>query len=84
MKKLSSIGAIALAALVAGLTMLWFSSPAQAYPDVRIDLSVNRSVLYGGESFTATASSDGTTCCTAPAGTTRGPLVARPPGSARS
>jgi LPXTG-motif cell wall-anchored protein len=62
MKKVSSIGAIALVALVAGLTMLWFSSPAQAYPDVRIDLSVNRSVLYGGEKFTATASSDGTTC----------------------
>lgn len=62
MKKLTTIGAVALAALVAGLAMLWFSSPAQAYPDVRIDLSVNRSVLYGGEKFTATASSDGTTC----------------------
>ena len=62
MKKLSSTGAVALAAVVAGLAMLWFSSPAQAYPDVRIDLSVNRSVLYGGQSFTATASSDGTTC----------------------
>jgi LPXTG-motif cell wall-anchored protein len=62
MKKLSPIGALALAALVAGLALLGFSGPAQAYPDVRIDLSVNRSVLYGGQSFTATAKSDGITC----------------------
>ena len=62
MKKLSSIGAVAFAALIAALAMLGFSSPAQAYPDLRFDLTVNRSVLYGGESFTATASSQGATC----------------------
>ncbi|WP_183408245.1 LPXTG cell wall anchor domain-containing protein [Nocardioides pocheonensis] len=62
MKKLSSIGAVAFAALIAAIAMLGFSSPAQAYPDLRFDLTVNRSVLYGGESFTATASSQGATC----------------------
>jgi len=62
MKKLSSISALAFAALIAALALLGFSSPAQAYPDLRIDLRVDRSVLYGGESFTATASSQGTTC----------------------
>jgi LPXTG-motif cell wall-anchored protein len=62
MKKLSSIGVVAFAALIAGLAILGFSTPAQAYPDVRIDLTVNRSTLYGGQKFTATASSTGTTC----------------------
>lgn len=62
MKKLSSIGAVAFAALIAGLALLGFSSPAQAYPEVQINLTVDRSTLYGGESFTATASSQGTTC----------------------
>lgn len=62
MKKLSSIGAIAFAGLIAALAILGFSSPAQAYPDVRIDLSVDRQTLYGGDTFTATGSSSGTTC----------------------
>ena len=62
MKKLSSISALAFAPLIAALAMLGFSSPAQAYPDQRFDLTVDRSVLYGGESFTATASSQGATC----------------------
>lgn len=62
MKKLSSMGAVAFAALIAGLAVLAFSTPAQAYPDVSIDLKVNRSTLYGGQKFTATASSMGTTC----------------------
>ena len=62
MQKLSSIGAVALAALIAALAMLGFSSPAQAYPDLRVDLTVNRSVLYVGESFTATGSSGTETC----------------------
>jgi LPXTG-motif cell wall-anchored protein len=62
MKKLSSMGAVAFAALIAGLAVLAFSTPAQAYPDVTIDLKVNRSTLYGGQKFTATASSTGTTC----------------------
>jgi LPXTG-motif cell wall-anchored protein len=62
MKKLSSMGVVALAALIAALALLGFSSPAQAYPEGSFDLRVDRSVLYGGESFTATASSQGTTC----------------------
>ena len=62
MKKLTSLGVAAFAALVAVLAVLGSWSPAQAYPEVRIDLEVNRSVLYGGETFTATASSAGTTC----------------------
>jgi LPXTG-motif cell wall-anchored protein len=52
MKKLTSLG---VAAVVAALALLWWSPAAQAYPDVRIDLTVDRQVLYGGESFTATA-----------------------------
>jgi hypothetical protein len=56
MKKLASLGVVA---LVAVLAVLGFSSPAaQAYPDVQIDLSVDRQRLYGGETFTATATSN--------------------------
>ncbi|MGN6301625.1 MAG: LPXTG cell wall anchor domain-containing protein [Angustibacter sp.] len=62
MKKLSSLGAIAFAALVAGLAILGFSTPAQAYPDLHIDLSARPTTLYGGQQFTATAESEGTTC----------------------
>ncbi len=62
MKKLSSIGAVVLGALVAALAILGFFTPAQAYPEASINLTVDRDVLYGGESFTATASSSGTTC----------------------
>lgn len=62
MKKQSSMGAVAFATLIAGLAILGYSTPAQAYPDVSIDLKVNRSTLYAGQDFTATASSSGTTC----------------------
>lgn len=62
MKKRSSIGAVVLGALIAALAVLGFFTPAQAYPDVSIYLSVDRDVLYGGESFTATAESNSTTC----------------------
>jgi LPXTG-motif cell wall-anchored protein len=62
MKKLTPLGALALAALIAVLAMLGLSGPAQAYPEVSIDLTVNRQVLYGGEDFTATASSQNTVC----------------------
>jgi LPXTG-motif cell wall-anchored protein len=62
MKKLSSIGAVVLGALVAALAILGFFTPAQAYPEASINLSVDRDVLYGGESFTAMAESSGTTC----------------------
>jgi LPXTG-motif cell wall-anchored protein len=62
MKKLTSLGVAAFAALLTVLAVLGSSSPAQAYPEIQINLVVNRSVLYGGETFTATASSNGTTC----------------------
>jgi LPXTG-motif cell wall-anchored protein len=62
MKKLTSLGVAAFAALVAVLAILGSQTPAQAYPELSIDLSVNRSVLYGGENFTATAKSTGVTC----------------------
>jgi LPXTG-motif cell wall-anchored protein len=58
MKKMTSLGVTAFAAVVALLAILGSQSPAQAYPDVRIDLTVNRTVLYGGQDFTATASSN--------------------------
>jgi LPXTG-motif cell wall-anchored protein len=62
MKKLTSLGVAAFAALITVLAILGSPSPAQAYPEIQINLEVNRSVLYGGENFTATASSNGTTC----------------------
>jgi hypothetical protein len=61
MKKLSSLGTVVFAALVAGLAVLGFSVPAQAYPDAQIDLTVNRDTVYSGQKFEAKASSD-TTC----------------------
>lgn len=55
MKKLTSLGVLALVGLLA---LLGFSPAAQAYPDVRIDLTVNRQIIYGGETFTATATAN--------------------------
>jgi LPXTG-motif cell wall-anchored protein len=56
MKKLTSLGALALAALiVAALALLGLSGSAQAYPERSFKLEVSRSVLYGGQHFTATA-----------------------------
>lgn len=55
MKKLMPLGVAAFAAFVAVLAILGAPSPAQAYPEISISLSVNRDVLYGGENFTATA-----------------------------
>lgn len=62
MNKPSSMGVVAFAALVVGLAVLGFSTPAQAYPDVRVDLKVNRSTLYAGQQLTAAGASSGTTC----------------------
>jgi hypothetical protein len=62
MNKLTSLGAFAFAAVLAGLAIMGFSTPAQAYPEVQIFLEVDRQQLYGGEKFTATASSEGATC----------------------
>jgi LPXTG-motif cell wall-anchored protein len=58
MRKFTSLGLAAFGAVVALLAIWGSLSPAQAYPDVRIELSVNRTVLYGGQDFTATASSN--------------------------
>jgi LPXTG-motif cell wall-anchored protein len=55
MKKLISLCG---AALVALLAVAGLAPAAHAYPDVNIDLTVNRQVLYGGETFTATGTSD--------------------------
>jgi LPXTG-motif cell wall-anchored protein len=54
-KKTLSLGLAAFAALVAVLAIMGSQSPAQAYPEVSIALSVNRDVLYSGQDFTATA-----------------------------
>ena len=51
-------GYVVLAAIAAVLVSLGFSSAAQAYPDVRLDLTVNHQVLYSGETFTATGISN--------------------------
>ena len=45
-------------ALLAILGTFGMAPSAQAYPDVTIDLTVNRQVLYGGENFTATGTSN--------------------------
>jgi LPXTG-motif cell wall-anchored protein len=54
-KKVLSLG---VAALVGLLAVIGLAPAAQAYPEVIIDLTVNRTVLYGGETFTATATSN--------------------------
>lgn len=55
MKKMTSLGVTAFAALVAVLALLGSQSPAQAYPELQLSLEVDRTVLYGGQTFTATA-----------------------------
>jgi LPXTG-motif cell wall-anchored protein len=55
MKKLMPLGVAACAAVVALLAILGMQSPAQAYPEISIGITVDRDVLYGGQEFTATA-----------------------------
>lgn len=55
MKKFVLSCGVALLALLGSFGM---APAAQAYPDVIIDLTVNRQVLYGGENFTATGTSN--------------------------
>jgi LPXTG-motif cell wall-anchored protein len=55
MKKYLSLGLAAFAALAGVLVFVGAQSPAQAYPEISISLSVDRDVLYGGQHFTATA-----------------------------
>ena len=55
MKKLASASAVLLAAV---LLALGVSPAAQAYPELHFDLTAEPQVLYGGETFTAMATSD--------------------------
>ena len=54
-KKVLSLG---VAALVGLLAVIGLAPAAQAYPEVVIDLTAHPTVLYGGETFTATATSN--------------------------
>jgi len=58
MKKLTSLGVAAFTALMAVLAIVAAQTPAQAYPEVQIGLEASRVVLYSGQSFTATATSN--------------------------
>ena len=49
---------LVVAAVLGLLATIGLAPAAQAYPEVIIDLSVNRTVLYGGQTFTATATSN--------------------------
>lgn len=55
---MTKFGFAAVAAIAALLGILGFSSTAQAYPDVQHSLTVDKQVVFGGDSFTATASSN--------------------------
>ncbi len=55
---MSNFGYAAVAAIAALLGILGISSSAQAYPDVQHRLTVDRQVVFGGDSFTATASAN--------------------------
>ena len=65
MKKWASLGVAAFAALIAVLAVSGSLTPAQAYPELSFKLDTNRSVLYGGQTFTegtsgSTVNSSGT------------------------
>lgn len=62
MNKLSSIGALTFATLVGGLAVLGIFSPAQAYPERTIDVTVSSQTVASGSSFSATARSEGVVC----------------------
>ncbi len=55
---MTKFGFAAVAAIAALLGILGFTGAAQAYPDVQHSLTVDRQVLVGGESFTATAAAN--------------------------
>jgi LPXTG-motif cell wall-anchored protein len=54
-KKVLSLG---VAALLGLLAIIGLAPAAQAYPEVVIDLTAQPTVLYGGETFTATATAN--------------------------
>lgn len=55
MKKLASFG---VAVLIALFSALGLAPSAQAYPEPQFNLTVNHQVIYGGQQFTATATSE--------------------------
>lgn len=55
---MTKFGFAAVAAIAALLGILGFSGSAQAYPDIQQSLTVDQQVVYGGDSFTATASAN--------------------------
>lgn len=55
---MTKFGLAAVAAIAALLGILGFSGTAQAYPDVQHSLTVDKQVIFGGDSFTATASAN--------------------------
>lgn len=62
MKKLTSLGVIVFAGLLAALTVLGLQSSANAYPEVQINLTAKPQQLHGGETFTATGTAVDTKC----------------------
>ncbi|RNL60625.1 LPXTG cell wall anchor domain-containing protein [Nocardioides marmoriginsengisoli] len=55
---MKKFGYVAVAAIAALLVTLGITSSAQAYPDVQISLTASKQVVYGGDSFTATATAN--------------------------
>lgn len=55
---MTKFGYAVIAAIALPLVILGFMSSAQAYPDVRSSLTVDKHVVFGGQSFTATATSN--------------------------
>ncbi len=55
---MNQLGTIIMIALMGVLATVGFAPAAQAYPDAQQNLTVDRQSLYGGESFTAFATSN--------------------------
>lgn len=55
---MNKLGSIVMIALMGALATVGFAPAAQAYPDAQQNLTVDRQTLYGGESFTAFATSN--------------------------
>lgn len=54
---MKSLYSAAAAALLAVMAVLGFAATASAYPEVSINLTVDKQVIHSGESFTATGTS---------------------------
>ena len=55
---MKKFGYVAVAAIAALLVTLGVTTSAQAYPDVQINLTANKQVVYGGGTFTATSTAN--------------------------